>query len=78
MNEKDEQPHEFKERMIKELKLDIFVEDNLDIVRHLRKTTPSHIVWVYNLFDFFVHDDHRYPDLKKAVEYISRYAKTHR
>jgi hypothetical protein len=35
LNEKNEQPHLFKERMIRELKLDYFVEDNWDIVKYL-------------------------------------------
>ncbi len=37
MNDQEEQPHLFKERMIKELKLDVFIEDNWDIVRYLDK-----------------------------------------
>lgn len=78
MNDKDEQPHEFKERMVKELKLDMFVEDNLDIVEHLNKTTKARVLWVYNLFDTWVHYPHKFPTLQKAVEDISTYARTKR
>lgn len=43
-NQKDEQPHLFKERMIEKLNLDVFVEDNWDIVNYLSqksKVNPS-------------------------------------
>ena len=35
LNKKDEQPHKFKERTIKKLKLDLFLDDNWDIVNYL-------------------------------------------
>ena len=57
MNEKDEQPHLFKKRKIKELKLDYFIEDNWDIVQYLNNTFNSakpklKIVWISNFLDF--------------------------
>jgi len=75
MNDKDEQPHEFKERMVKELKLDMFVEDNLNIVEHLNKTTSCEVLWIYNIFDTFVPYKHKYPTLKKALVFIHSYVK---
>ena len=45
-NKKDEQPHLFKERMIKKLGLDIFVEDNFDIVSHLTRKSDAKIYWI--------------------------------
>lgn len=78
LNEKNEQPHEFKERMIKELKLDVFVEDNLDIVEHLDKKTDTHVIWIYNIFDHFVKRDKRFPTLKKAVDHIKAHADSKR
>lgn len=51
MNDKNEQPHLFKERKIKELKLDYFVEDNWDIVRYLSEKQKTPIIWMSNLFD---------------------------
>ena len=35
LNKKDEQPHEFKERTIKKLGLDLYLDDNWDIVNYL-------------------------------------------
>lgn len=70
LNEKNEQPHLFKERMIKELNLDVFIEDNLDIVDYLRKNTKAEILWISNFFDRHEHRDGKFPSLKKAVEYI--------
>jgi len=75
MNEKNEQPHEYKERMIHKLGLDVFVEDNLDIVRHLEKKTDAHVIWIYNIFDHFVKREQRFPTLGKAVAYLHTYAK---
>jgi hypothetical protein len=75
MNEDNEQPHQFKERLVKDLHLDIFVEDNLDIVQHLEKSTDAQILWIYNIFDHFVKREKRYPSLAKAVAYIGNYAK---
>ena len=69
-NAQDEQPHEFKERMIKELKLDVYVEDNFDIVNHLKSKTPTEIVWIYNLFDKHTPFPHKFPHLKDAMQYL--------
>jgi hypothetical protein len=71
-NAKDEQPHLFKARLINKLKLDYFVEDNLDIVRYVEGKTQTTILWIYNIFDKGVYYPRRYPYLKKAVEYIRR------
>jgi hypothetical protein len=68
-NAKDEQPHLFKARLINKLKLDYFVEDNLDIVRYVEGKTQTTILWIYNIFDKGVYYPRRYPYLKKAVEY---------
>lgn len=52
MNEQDEQPHLFKERKIRELGLDYFVEDNWDIVNYLsQKKLKTKLVWITNLLD---------------------------
>lgn len=70
-NEKNEQPHIYKERKLRELDLDVFVEDNLDIVRHLKKTFPDkHIIWIYNILDSKVDYPHRSPHLRHAIEVI--------
>lgn len=69
-NKHDDQPHIFKERMIKKLKLDFFVEDNYDIVQHIGKSTKAKAVWIYNLFDRGIHYPYKMPYLQKAVTYI--------
>jgi len=69
-NSKDEQPHEFKERMVKKLKLDVYVEDNFDIVNHLSQTTPAEILWIYNIFDRGTQFPKKFPHLKNAVNFL--------
>jgi len=49
LNIDDEQPHIFKEKMIKKLKLDYFLDDDPAIVKYLkRKVKKTEIVWVEN------------------------------
>ncbi len=72
-NLQNEQPHLFKEKIIKKLKLDYFVEDNWDIVRHLTKTVPTKVIWVYNLIDWlFIKYQPRVKDLKEAINYLEK------
>lgn len=66
-NLKDEQPHLFKERMVNELKLDVFVEDNFDIVNHLSKKTRTKIYWIYNILDSRVDYPFKFSSLNKAI-----------
>lgn len=52
LNMQDEQPHKFKQRMLKELDLDVFIEDNWDIVHYLdQQFDQKQILWVSNLLD---------------------------
>ncbi len=74
-NNKNEQPHLFKEKMIKKLDLDIFIEDNWDIVAHLGdklkvKSEKFKIFWIYNILDRNIRYQYKYPSLKKVVEAI--------
>lgn len=69
-NNKDGQPHEFKEDIIKKLNLDIYVEDNYDIVNHLTKTTSADILWIYNILDRETIFPKKFPHLKHAIEFI--------
>lgn len=77
-NEQDEQPHLFKERMIRELDLDVFVEDNWDIVEHLDKKAKEdkkhqrRIYWVYNILDRNIEHSHKIPGLQHAVDDIKK------
>jgi hypothetical protein len=72
-NDKNEQPYLFKEKMIKKLKLDIFVEDNWDIVKKLNlklKNKKSKVYWIYNIFDKRIKYQYKFPTLIKIVEKI--------
>lgn len=72
-NNNDEQPHIFKARKIKELKLDVFVEDNWDIVKHLKNEHKDlKVFWISNIFDRKIPHAHKFPSLKKAVSALSR------
>lgn len=73
LNKKNEQPHLFKKRMIEELDLDVFVEDNWNIVQQLRQQKSKvKVLWIYNVFDRHIDYEYKFPDLKKAVEYIKK------
>lgn len=72
-NKNDDQPHTYKEKLVRDLNLDVFVEDNWDIVKHLNSKLNSHnpklkVYWIYNIFDRNIPYDHKFPSLKKAVE----------
>lgn len=72
-NEKNDQPHLYKEKKLKELDLDVFVEDNLDIVKHLTKIFPKkRVIWIYNILDRNVVYPHRSPSLKHAIQVIKK------
>ncbi len=72
-NTNNEQPHLFKKKMIKKLKLDIFVEDNWDIVKKLKiKNQKLKVFWIYNLFDRKIHYNFKYPHLKAAINSIKK------
>jgi hypothetical protein len=72
-NQKDEQPHLFKEIMIKKLNLDIFVEDNWDIVNYLKnRKSKFKVFWIYNIFDKKIKYQYKFSSLKNIVKFISR------
>lgn len=68
-NDKNEQPYLFKERMIRKLKLDLYVEDNWDIVNYLKKQTK--ILWIYNIFDRNINYKYKFSSLKNVLRFIS-------
>ncbi len=71
-NKKNEQPHLFKERMIQELKLDAFIEDNYDIVSYLSKKHSTKVLWIYNILDRNINHPYKFPDLKHAVARLKK------
>lgn len=78
MNSSDEQPHLFKERLIRELKLDYFIEDNWDIVRYLasrfnqsrQEKNAVKIIWLSNIIDFKISYPYKVKSLKQAISLI--------
>jgi len=71
VNRHDEQPHLFKERQLKTLKLDYFIEDNFDIVEHLSALQQEcKILWIYNILDKYSSYPRKYPDLLTALTSI--------
>jgi hypothetical protein len=71
LNTHEEQPHMFKERIIRTKKFDYYVEDNWDIVSHLvAKKVPSEINWIYNIFDRNTVYPYKFPYLEKSLEHI--------
>lgn len=76
-NDKNEQPFLFKERMIKKLKLDLYVEDNWDIVSYLNsiknkseRNSKIKIYWIYNIFDRLKKFPNKFPNLDSVVKKI--------
>lgn len=78
-NDQDEQPHLFKARKIAELDLDIFIEDNWDIVNYLNRKfwvksseKKVQILWIYNLLDRKIPYSHRFPQLRQALKHLKQ------
>jgi uncharacterized HAD superfamily protein len=69
-NDKDEQPHLYKERMMKKLKLDYYVEDNYNIATHLSKTTNTNVIWIYNIFDRHLPHPLKFPHLNQVAQFL--------
>lgn len=70
LNTQDEQPHLFKQRIIEKNKFDYYIEDNLDIVKHLNATTHVKVLWIYNILDRDYSYANKYPNLQQALEKI--------
>lgn len=75
-NSENEQPHLFKARMIQTLDLDMFVEDNWDIVERLNRIVrPSKsrftCWWVSNIMDSGIPYPHKVLSLAEALDAVS-------
>lgn len=71
MNLKNDQPHLFKEKMIKKYDLDYFIEDNLNVVEYLEPRVKAKVLWINNIIDrLLVNDRKGFPYLGKAIERI--------
>lgn len=76
-NNKNDQPQLFKEKMINKLNLDIFVEDNWDIVSYLDlkskgQNPKTKIFWIYNLLDRNKPFPNKFPDLNSVIIKIKK------
>jgi hypothetical protein len=72
-NHRNEQPHIFKERMLRKLKLDVYVEDNWDIVSYLHQSSlKTRIMWVNNILDKSISYPDKYSNLKDALKVIKQ------
>jgi len=70
-NQKDEQPHLYKERNLKQLNLDYYFDDNWDIVEHLAKKTKAKIIWIDNWLDsLFIKYPYKGRNLSEAFKYL--------
>jgi len=78
-NQRDQQPYEFKRQKIKELQLDIYVEDNWDILEVLQKerfNKPIKLLWLSNPLDWNKSYSNKFKNLKAVVKYLEQAART--
>ncbi len=69
-NKKNLQPNEFKEMMIKKLGLDIYVEDNFDIIEKLNHHTKAKILWLSNIMDKNIPYQFKFFSLKEVCRFL--------
>lgn len=72
ITEADEQPHEFKARMINSLKLDCYVEDNWNIAQYLADKTKARIFWISNMADYHFSYPDKYLSFSAVVEELRK------
>lgn len=76
LNEKNDQPHLFKKRVIERYKFDYFIEDNWDIVHYLDENCSTPVCWIYNLVDrLFVPQRKGFSVLEDALRWILKQEK---
>ena len=67
---KNQHPQILNKQMIKKLGLDVFVEDNWDIVKHLN--SKAKIFWIYNILDRNKDYKYKFSNLKATVDYLKK------
>ncbi len=73
-NKDDIQPNAFKEKMISELKLDVFVEDNWGVIQRLNNSVPkTKIFWISNSLDWHIPYHYKFSSLEEAILYLSKH-----
>lgn len=71
LNTKNEQPHLFKRRMIKKLKIDIFIDDDFKLLQYLESRCPDTKLFCYNLYqDKIVSRINKLYELAEIKKYI--------
>jgi len=71
-NKQNKQPNQFKEDMIKKLKLDIYVEDNWDIIEKLNHHTKAKIFWLTNILDRNIPYQLKFFSLLEVCRYLKK------
>lgn len=66
------QPHLYKQKMIKKLKLIYFVDDNWDVVNYLKENTNISVLWMFNIVDIGISYDKKFPDLGAMTAYVRK------
>ncbi len=74
LNENNLQPNQFKENMIKKLSLDVYVEDNYDIIEKLNHHTNAKILWLTNAADKNIPYSLKFFSLKEVCQYLRKLA----
>ncbi len=77
LNKQNEKPHLFKERIIRQLDLDYYIDDNFGIVEYLAEKVgnkkngfKTQIHWIYNFLEKRNPYQYKHPHLKKFLEQI--------
>jgi Txe/YoeB family toxin of Txe-Axe toxin-antitoxin module len=74
-NRENEQPHIYKKRMMKEMNLDIFIEDNWDIVRMIKSSSgapKTKIFWITNPIDkFFIGYENKFNNMREVARRLN-------
>lgn len=74
INNQSVQPNIFKEKMIKKLKLDVYVEDNWDIIEKLNHHTGAEILWMTNLADRMIPYRNKFNDLTEVCQFLKKFS----
>lgn len=72
INSENLQPDNFKGTMIKKLKLDIYVEDNWDIIEKLNHHTGANILWITNIIDKSIPYPLKFDDLRGVCRFLRK------
>lgn len=71
-NKNNLQPNDFKIKIINDLKLDYYVEDNWDIVEKLDHHTKTKILWLTNFLDRRKSYLYKFDNLHQIVKYLRK------